>query len=293
MATPRSNDEVRYYYRAARCAPVLDRALEVELVRRCRAGDEGARSEIVRSHQRQVLGLALKYRRYGIPVGELVAEGNVGLVQALTKFQPERGVRFATYAAFWVRAEMLNFVIKANRIVSGCDGPLRPRMFFKLRRERARVFNHWGSGEAADRELASRLGVSVTRLQALSERLDARDVPLDGPDGRGQGGMLEQLAAPHDPEGELCARQVGTHLRDAIRQALTCLDRRERWIVQLRQMADPGEEVALAELARCMGISGERARQLEARALSKLRSALSASSDRVVREWVETESTTA
>jgi RNA polymerase sigma-32 factor len=287
MTTPRSDDDVQYYFTAARNAPELGRELEVELVRRCSAGDERAKSEIVRSHQRQVLGLALKYRRYGIPVGELVAEGNLGLLHALTKFQPGRGVRFGTYAAYWVRAEMLDLVIKANRIVSGCDGPLRSRMFFKMRRERARVFNHWGNGEAADRELASRLGVSVARLHALSERLDARDVPLDAPDGHGS--KVEQLAAPHDQEGELCELQVGTHLRDAIRQALTYLDARERQIVELRQMADAGEEITLAELARRMGVSRERARQLEARALSKLRRALAASSDRVVREWIETE----
>lgn len=292
MTTRRTDDDVQYYFSAARGAPELGRELEVELVRLCHAGDDRAKSELVRSHQRQVLGLALKYRRYGIAVGELVAEGNLGLLHALTKFQPERGVRFGTYAAYWVRAEMLDLVIKANRIVSGCDGPLRSRMYFKMRRERARVFNHWGNGEAADRELASRLGVSVTRLHALSERLDAHDVPLDAPAAHG-GGKIEQLAASHDQEGELCELQVGTHLRDAIRQALACLDRRERHIIQLRQMADPGEEVTLAELARRMGISRERARQLEARALSKLRRALTASSDRVVREWVETELTAA
>jgi RNA polymerase sigma-32 factor len=292
MARIRTEDDVRFYLSAARRAPELDRELEDTLVRRWQAGDERAKGELARCHQRYVVTQAIKYRHYGIPVGELVAQGNLGVVYALKKFQPERGVRFGTYAAYWVRAEMLALVVKANRIVSGCDGPLRSQIFFKLRRERARVFNQLGSGDDADRELAARLGMTLTRVQAMNERLDTRDVSLDAPAARGHGTQLEQMVAQQDQERELSELQVGAHLRHAVGQALSCLDAREREIVELRQMAEAGQELTLAELARRMGVSRERARQLETRALSKLRRAIAASSDRVVREWVETELTT-
>jgi RNA polymerase sigma-32 factor len=292
MATPRAEDEIHYYLSTANRARKLDRQLEAELVQRWQAGDEKAKLELVHSHQRCVVALAIRYRHYGVSIAELVAEGNLGVVHALAKFQPARGVRFGTYATYWVRAEMLALVVRANRIVGGSDGPLRTQMFFKLRRERARVFNQLGQGESADRELASRLGVSVTRLHALNARLDTHDVPLDAPATSGHGTQVEQLVAPQDQEQELCALQVGVHLRHAVGQALAGLDQRERQIVELRQMAEPGQELTLAELARRMGVSRERARQLEARAFAKLRRAISASSNRVVREWVEAELTT-
>jgi RNA polymerase sigma-32 factor len=290
MATPRARDDVDYYVRAADRAPKLDRELETQLVQRWHAGDDKAKLELVRSHQRYVVALAVKYRRYGVPIGDLIAEGNLGVVHALAKFQPERGVRFGTYAAYWVRAEMLALVIRAHRTVGGFGGALRTQMFFKLRRERARVYNLWGSGEAADRELAARIGVSVHRLGALNARLDARDVALDAPVAHGRGTPMDQLAAPHDQEQELCELEVAVHLRDAIGAALTGLDRREREIVEHRYLAEAGHELSLAELARRMGVSRERARQLETRALTKLRRSISASPNHVVREWVETES---
>ena len=293
MATPRADDEIHNSLSAACSSHELDAPFEAELVQRWRAGDEKARLELVRCYQRQVVAFAIKYRRYGIPINELVSAGNLGVVHALAKFQPERGVRFGTYAAYWVRAEMLALAIRANRIVGGGGGPLRTQLFFKLRRERARVFNQWGSGDDADRELASRLGLSVTRVQALNARLDAREVPLDAPVAKGRGTPLDQLAAPQDQERELGELQVGAHLRHAVEEALACLDARERQIVELRQMAEPGQELTLAALARGMGISRERARQLEARALVKLRRVISASSNPVVREWVEAELTTA
>lgn len=289
MAAPSDRDELQYYLSAVRRAPELDREREAELVRRSRDGDEKATAELVRGHQRLVVVLAIKYRRSGVSLGELVAEGNLGLLHALRKFEPERGVRYATYAAYWIRAEMMALLVRANRIVGGSDGPMRSQMYFRLRRERARVFNQWGSGELADEELASRLGVTVARLQALNARLDARDVPLEAPDHRGEGVTFEYLAAPQDQERELCERQLGTHLRSAVGRALACLDPRERQIIELRQMAEPDQEVTLADLARRLGISRERARQLEARALSKLRRAISSSADHVVREWIDSE----
>lgn len=280
--------EAGYYLAAAKRAPELLREEEASLVRRYRAGEERAADLLARSYQRQVVSFALKYRHYGLPLSELIAEGNLGIVHALAKFDPERGVRFGTYAGYWVKAQMLAYVVKANRIVGGNHGPLRSQLFFKLRRERARVFNQFGAGEAADQQLAARLGMTVERVQLMNERLGARDVALDA-DGRGDGQrVLGKLAGPDDVERDLFEHQVAGSLRQAISDGVARLDCRERAIIEQRLLSDDSE-CSLAELARGMGISRERARQLETRALHKLRRFLSNAADPIVREWVETE----
>lgn len=270
--------DAQFLFQQAKSAPQLDRDLEARLIERWQGGDTRARDTLVRCHQRYVVALALKYRHYGVPVSELVAEGNVGVVLALARFRPERGVRFGTYAAHWVKAQMLACVVKAGRAVSGSDGPLRSQLFFKLRRERARVYNLLGAGDAADRELAARLGVSIERVQGMNQRLDARDVALD-----------EHLAASHDQERELFERQLGQSLGDAVRYALAELDPRERGIIEQRYLSDAEQQLSLAEIARRLHISRERARQLEQRAISKLRRRLGSTTDPVLRDWLQHE----
>lgn len=270
--------DAQFLFNQAKSAPQLDRDLEATLIERWQAGDAQARDTLVRCHQRYVVALALKYRHYGVPVSELVAEGNVGVVLALARFQPERGVRFGTYAAHWVKAQMLACVVKSGRAVSGSDGPLRSQLFFKLRRERARVFNLLGPGDAADRELATRLGLSLERVQRMNQRLDARDVAVD-----------EHLAAPQDQERELFEQQLGQSLGNAVQRALADLDPRERGIIEQRYLHDGEPQRSLAEIARRLRISRERVRQLEQRAITKLRRRLGSTTDPVLRDWLEQE----
>lgn len=280
------HDDTSFYLMTAHNSPELTREHEAELARRSKQGDRRAANALARSYQRHVVALAFKYRRYGIPVSELVAEGNVGVVQALAKFEPERGTRFATYAAFWVKAQMLAHIVKAHSAVGGSDGPLRSQLFFKLRRERARVFNQLGPGEAAEQVLAERLGVSIDRLRRLLQRLDNRDVSLDLSDRAEAPGLRDRLAASDDQEQELLQRQLGGCLRGALERAFERLDPRERRIIERRLMAEPHEALSLAALARTLGISRERARQLEARALNKLRRSLSSEEHPVLSEWL-------
>lgn len=266
-----------FYLAAARTAPELSRESETELARRWQAaGDRRAADALARAYQRQVVMLAMKYRRYGVPIGELVAEGNFGVVQALRKFQPERGVRFSTYASHWVRAYMLAHVVKSHSAVGGSDGPLRSQVFFKLRRERARVANQFGPGEEGERELARRLGVSLERLRSMLRRLDARDVSLDAPASEEAGKWVDRLPAADDQEHELVARQFARRLRTAMASALALLDARERYVIEQHVLAEGDEERSLADIARSLGVSRERARQLNARALAKLRRQLGA-----------------
>jgi RNA polymerase sigma-32 factor len=290
MTSVLNGSETAYYLGVARNAPVLEREEEAELVRRFRErGDRKAADALARSHLRQVVSIALKYRHYGVAVGELVAEGNIGVVQALAKFQPERGVRFGTYASYWVRAQMLAHVVKSYSSVGGSDGPMRSQVFFKLRRERVRVQNQYGQGAEADAELAERLGISVERLRGMLERLDGRDVSLDAKTPTESSKLLDRMPAPDDQEQALFSEQMRGRVGEALRQGIALLDRRERYIVETRLMADVSEEQSLAEIARTLKVSRERARQLESRAKAKLRRFIACASDPVVREWVAEE----
>ena len=177
MTSP--HDDVAFYIAEAKRAPRLEREQERALALRWKDGDRAAGDALARANLRHVVAVAMKYRRYGVPVSELIAEGNFGVVQALGKFDAQRGIRFVTYAAHWVRAYILDHVIKSWSMVGGGSGPLRSRLFFKLRRERVRAVNLMGEGEAADQMVAERVGVTPDELRKLVNRLEARDVSLD------------------------------------------------------------------------------------------------------------------
>jgi RNA polymerase sigma-32 factor len=238
--------------------------------------DTAAADKLVRAHLRYVVAIALKYRRYGVPLSELIAEGNFGVVHALKKFQPDRGNRFVTYAAYWIRAYILNYVIRSWSLVGAGSGALRSKMFFRLRREKVRVLNLVGDGDEADELLAQRLGLSKDQVQAMLRRLESRDVSLDSKvfDDSATS-LVDTLVAPgNDQEQTLASSGVHDKLRGAVRDAVKELDERERFIVENRLMADPEDELSLAELGRRLGVSRERARQLEARAKKKLKGRL-------------------
>ncbi len=278
-----------FQFALAKSGPQFDADQERELARRWRErGDRAAADKLTRANLRAVTSLATKYRHYGIPIAELVAEGNCGLVHALGKFDPERGVRFATYAAHWVRAYILAYVLRSWSIASGVSGPMRSQVFFKFRRERARLTSLHGEGEACERALAERLGMSTERVRSMSNRLDAPDLSLDAPlYGDSPGTLLDQLVASSDPEQSLSQARFEGSVGAAVATALGCLDSRERYIVETRLLADAGSEASLAQIGRRFGISRERARQIECRAKRKLRARVTASGDAHVAEWMQ------
>ena len=286
MTSP--NDDVGFYIAEAKRAPRLERDQEMALALRWKTGDRAAGDALARANLRHVVAVAIKYRRYGVPVSELIAEGNFGVVHALGKFEPERGIRFVTYAAHWVRAYILDHVIKSWSMVGGGSGPLRSRLFFKLRRERVRAVNLMGEGEAADQMVAERVGVTPDELRTLVHRLEARDVSLDVKvidDSPVR--LVDLLPAPDDQERSLFEHQVGGSMKSAVARAVAELDPRERYIAEHRLMADPAEEISLAEIGRSLGVSRERARQLEARTKRKLKARIPALGSAVVLEWIE------
>lgn len=270
---PFSADEsVARYVALAQRERTLEREEELALFRRFREqGDARAAEVIARSHLRHVVMIAQKYGRYGLRPAELIAEGNFGLVHALGKFDASRGYRFMTYARHWIRAYVIDYVLRTWSLVRTGTGALRSKLFFKLRRERMRIVNALGEGEAADRLLAERLKVTPGELGALLGRLEGRDLSLDVPLPDGVPSLAERLPAPDDQEQSLAESETRFMLEGVIRTAIGKLDDRERFIVEHRLMADREEELSLAEMGRRLGVSRERARQLEERAKRKLR----------------------
>lgn len=254
--------------------PKLDREQELVLTRRWVVDQSpDAADELVRAHLRYVVAIALKYRRYGVPLSELIAEGNFGLAHALKKFEPERGNRFVTYAAYWIRAYVLNYVIRSWSLVGVGSGALRSKLFFKLRRERVRVMNLIGDQEQANQVLAEQFNVSPTQIASMLRRLETRDLSLDGKVfDDSSTSLVDTLVAPDpDQEDDFVSDQRQTVVKRTVRNALGSLDKRERFIVEHRLLADAEDELSLAELGRRLGVSRERARQLEERAKRKLK----------------------
>lgn len=274
MATPDHDTALQRYMERVRTIPTLSREEEHELALKVQAGDQEAADRLVEANLRFVVAMALQYRRYGIPIADLLAEGNLGLMMAVRKFDPERGTRFVTYAGYWIRAYVLDLVVRSTTMVGAGSGPLRSKLFFRLRRERAKIANLTSDPRERIAKLAERFEVSEQKMEEMLRRIDARDVSLDTPLHDDAGAtMLDALPEP-DADQEVVyldeerRRLIEQHLGDA----LGGLDRRERFILERRFMGD--EEVSLASLGRELGVSRERARQLEARAKKKLKKQL-------------------
>jgi RNA polymerase sigma-32 factor len=279
-----SDDGFTRFLSRVQTYPRLERKDEHDLARRFRAGDKAAGDQLVLSNLRYVVKIAGQYRGYGLRPADLVEEGTLGLLEASRRYDPERGLRFMTYAAWWVRAYMLSFVLKQWSIVGTGTGPLQSRMFFRLSRERDKIAAELGepgspAGAAQfdmDDALAGRFGTSVERVRSMGARLGQRDVSLDAPahrDGETTGveAMVDDSAVPAD---ETVARaQHLAQVRARLDKALAGLDARERLIVERRLMAEH-DEATLAELGAILGLSRERVRQLEERVKAKLRKAL-------------------
>ena len=275
--TSQTDTSFQTYVRTVQHYPQHTREEELELVKRSREGNEVARDALVRAHLRHVVAIALKYRRYGLPVADLVAEGNFGIVHALSKFDAERGTRFVTYAAYWVRAYILNYIIRSWSLVGVGSGALRSKTFFKLRRERVRITNLVGEGPEADELLAKTMNLPVEKVTAMVRRLESRDLSLDAQVWDDSATtVLDTLVSPgNDQEQQVGDREVRVNVQAIVRDSLKHLDKRERYIVEKRLMADREDELSLAEIGRRLGVSRERARQLEARARRKLKGRIS------------------
>jgi RNA polymerase sigma-32 factor len=273
----RETDGFRMYVRAIGRFPLLDRKKELALARRYRRrGDAEAARALVESSLRYVPSIAAKYRGYGIPIADLVEEGNIGLLEAVRRFDPTRKLRVMTYATFWIRAYIRAFIVKHWSLVGVGSSSLHAKMFFRLRGERTRLALQNGQGgQDLDPVLAERFGTTTKRVRVMTDRLGGRDVSLDGVVSAEGGLTLLDLLADTAPDGESQTAEVerDEQVRRVVADTWHLLDARERLIVEARLMTG-GEGATLADLGRRLGLTRERVRQLEVRVKTKLRSVL-------------------
>lgn len=270
----RGSDSIRAYMDQVRRVPLLTREQEVELAIRHRdCGDPGAARRLVDANLRFVVRVALGYRRYGVPLPDLIQEGNLGLIQAVERFDPTRGIRLISYAVWWIRAYIQSAVLRSWSVVRVGTTHTQRRLFYRLPSEAAAAVAGGGTAGGAE-ELAERLGVPPREVRDMQRRLAGRDVSLDAPvdDDRGFSPMDRLADGGQDPETEAADAQDRAARRDRLRDALGCLPARERAIVEQRHLAE--EPRTLAQLGEDLGLSRERVRQLECAALVKLRRAL-------------------
>jgi len=262
-----------------RYAP-LSREQEVELARRwLHQHDQAAAERLVECNLRFVVKIATGYRGYGFRIADLVEEGNLGLLEAVKRFDPERGRRFMTYAAYWIRAFILVYVLKSWSLVGVGTGPLQSKLFFRLQRERARLAARLGSRGDNDRRLARKFGTSEERIREMQHRLDGRDQSLDAAAFREGHATALDLLADEGASQELgyALKERDCIVRERLAAAMRLFDDRESFIVRSRLLAD--DRLTLAQIGRHLGLSRERVRQLEVRIKSKLRRAMEGLAD--------------
>ncbi|TPW30732.1 RNA polymerase factor sigma-32 [Pararhizobium mangrovi] len=269
----------RRMIKAAMSAPYLAREEEHDLAVRWKdAQDQQALHKITTAHMRLVIAMASRFRNFGLPMSDLVQEGHVGLLEAAARFEPERGVRFSTYATWWIRASMQDYILRNWSIVRGGTSSAQKALFFNLRRLRAKLSQGEGklSESAMHAEIASALGVQIKDVASMDARLSGPDTSLNAPMTDSDSGSSDRMEfLPSDDP--LPDEQVGSMIDDERRSAwlmtaMGSLNERELRIIRERRLAEDG--ATLESLGAALGISKERVRQIESRALQKLKAAL-------------------
>ena len=276
-ATYEAANADRRFVKTAMKVPLLEQERELELARRWReASDEAALHELTSAYMRLVIAMASKFRHYGLPMSDLVQEGNVGLMQAAARFEPDREVRFSTYASWWIRSSIQDFVLRNWSIVRTGTTAAQKSLFFNLRRLRAKI-NDTDDGTISRENktwVSQHLGVPERDVENMVSRLSASDRSLNAPltmdgDAEWQDLLADDAA---EPEAEVMAARDAERRKAWIADALKALNEREMLIIQQRRLGE--ETVTLETLGRELGISKERVRQIEHQALGKLRKAL-------------------
>ncbi|TXS92436.1 RNA polymerase sigma factor RpoH [Parahaliea aestuarii] len=265
------------YVQAVSAIPLLSAERERELAEDLYYNDnlEAAR-ELVMSHLRFVVHIARSYNGYGLSEADLIQEGNVGLMKAVKRFNPEKGVRLVSFAVHWIKAEMHEFILRNWRIVKVATTKAQRKLFFNLRSAKKSL--SWLTAEETE-AVAADLGVDVTEVQRMEGRLSSRDVAFDSPidsddDDAWQSPQYYLEDQRYDPAVEVETSQYQENSEAALHSALSDLDERSRDILAQRWLAE--EKATLHELADKYGVSAERIRQLEQNAMKKLRTAIAA-----------------
>ena len=263
------------YLNEIRQFPLLEPQQEYTLAKRWREHDDReAARQLITSHLRLVAKLAMRNRRYGLPMSEIISEGNVGLMQALKRFEPERGFRFATYAMWWIKASIQEYIMRSWSLVKISATANQRKLFFNLRRAKSRISSLDGgdlrSGQV--KQIAKQLGASERDVIDMDRRLSG-DASLNVPLREGDGEWQDLLADDaDDQEHKLVESEEASKRHDALAASLGVLNPRERRIFEARRLTD--NPITLADLSSELGVSRERVRQIESRAFEKIQHAV-------------------
>jgi RNA polymerase sigma-32 factor len=265
------------YLEEIRRFPMLEPQDEYMLAKRWREhGDRDAAHKLVTSHLRLVAKIAMGYRGYGLPISEVISEGNVGLMQAVKRFEPEKGFRLATYAMWWIKAAIQEYILRSWSLVKMGTTANQKKLFFNLRKAKSKI----SALEEGDlhpdqvKLIAKRLGVTEQDVVDMNRRLGG-DVSLnspireDGDSGEWQDWLVDEVS---DQETRLVESEESDNRRKALGDALSVLNERERRIFEARRLAD--DPITLEDLAAEFGVSRERVRQIEVRAFEKVQRAV-------------------
>ncbi|ODT17649.1 MAG: RNA polymerase factor sigma-32 [Kaistia sp. SCN 65-12] len=269
----------RQFVKAAMQAPYLERDEEHDLAVRWReVKDQAALHRLTASHMRLVIALAARFRHFGLPMSDLIQEGHVGLLEAAARFEPEREVRFSTYATWWIRASIQDYILRNWSIVRGGTSSTQKALFFNLRRLRAKLSQ--GSvavpNQQIYQQIAIAVGVSTSDVALMDARLSGSDTSLNAPihDAESsasdrQDFLVDETPLPDQTVGEV----IDTERRVTwLNEAMSSLSDREVRILRERRLREEG--ATLESLGETLGISKERVRQIESRAIEKLKAAL-------------------
>ena len=271
------------YLAEIRRFPMLQPEEEYMLAKRWREhGDRDAAQKLITSHLRLVAKISMGYRGYGLPIGEVISEGNVGLMQAVKRFEPEKGFRLATYAMWWIRASIQEYILRSWSLVKMGTTANQKKLFFNLRKAKSQI----SALEEGDlrpehvKTIATKLGVSEQEVIDMNRRLGG-DSSLNAPirqegEGEWQDWLVDQS---NSQEAVLVEQEESGNRLAALKQALGVLNERERRIFEARRLSD--DPVTLEELSSEFGISRERVRQIEVRAFEKVQAAVKAGLARI------------
>lgn len=280
-------DSLHMYLREVGRFPLLKPDEEFELARQVReTGDSDAAFRLVSSHLRLVVKIAMDFqRRWMQNVLDLIQEGNVGLMRAVNKFDPEKGIKFSYYAAFWIRAYILKFIMDNWRMVKIGTTQAQRKLFYNLNRERQKLIAEGFDPNAS--ALAERLGVDESQIVEMQQRLDASDMSLNAPIGDESGSATRMDFLPALGPGvddDYAGREIAELLQDKIRSILPSLSDKEVYILEHRLLTD--DPVTLREIGEKYNVTRERVRQLEARLLQKLKAHLGREIADFSEDWI-------
>jgi RNA polymerase sigma-32 factor len=278
LLVPAGTGSLDAYIQEVNKIPILTLEEEQDLARRYRDNDDlEAARRMVLAHLRFVVHVAKGYTGYGLPLGDLVQEGNIGLMKAVKRFNPDHGVRLVSFAVHWIRAEMHEFILRNWRIVKVATTKAQRKLFFNLRKSKKRL--GWFSHDEVN-AVAGDLGVKPEVVLEMESRLSGQDIGFDLPPNSDEDSSYIAPAAylesyAQDPEIELESENWREHNDALLHESLKELDERSRDIINSRWLQDDSK-ITLQELADKYGVSAERVRQLEANALRKMRATITA-----------------